>query len=95
MLAVVGKEIGRLVTGADEFWMVMQQDGRLHFTRVHIALGGRLHTGSVPRRTPVGRTGEKRHANSTAGGLLNHVAQYVVSTVAIDQNQAVDTGTAE
>lgn len=95
MLPVVGEEIGGLITGADHSWIHMQQDGRFQFSRMHIAVRRRAQAGPVPRPVPVGRPGKKSHAGPRPRRLLNCVAQRIVSTVPVDQNQIIDTGSTE
>ncbi|GAA2498812.1 hypothetical protein GCM10010393_33840 [Streptomyces gobitricini] len=95
MLAFVGDPVGGLITGPDQFRMVVQQNGGLDFTGVHVAVRGCQDTGFSSCRFPVGRAGEQSHSDAAAGGLLNHVAQYVIPAVPIDQYEAFDTGPAE
>lgn len=95
MLPVVDEEVGGLMTRADHSWIHMQQDGRFQFSRMHVAVRRRTQTGPVPRLVPVGRSREKRHAGPGPRRLLNYVTQCVISTVSVDQNQVIDTGSTE
>lgn len=95
MPPVVREEIGSLVTGLDQFRMGVQKNGGLYFPRVHIAEQRGLYSGPFPRGVPVLHGREKRHPRTAARGFLNHIAQYVVSAVSVDQHQRVDAGPAE
>ncbi len=95
MTTVVSHEIGSLITGSDQFGMSVQKDGGLYFPRVHVGEQRGLHARPFPRRLPVLRGGEQRHSLAPCGGLLNDVAQYVVSAVSVDHHQGVDAGPAE
>jgi len=95
MTPVVRDEIGSLVTGPDQFGMSVQKDGGLDFPRVHVGQQRGLHPRPHQRRLPVLRGREQRHPLAARGGLLNHVAQYVVAAVPVDQHQGVDARTAE
>lgn len=95
MLPVVGEEIGGLITGPDHSWIHVQQDGRFQFPRMHVAVRRRTQAGLVPRPVPVGRSGKERHASPCPRRLLNCVTQRIVSTMPVDQNQIIDTGSTE
>ncbi|GAA4057299.1 hypothetical protein GCM10022233_32020 [Streptomyces shaanxiensis] len=95
MTAVVRHEIGSLISGSDQFGMSVQKDGGLNFPRVHVGEQRGLHPRPLPRRLPVLRGREQCHSLAPRGGLLNDIAQYVVSAVPVDQHQGVDTRPAE
>ncbi|GJF24564.1 hypothetical protein SHO565_51280 [Streptomyces sp. HO565] len=95
MTPVVRDEISGLVTGPDAFGMRVQKNGGLDFPRVHVGEQRRDHPGPLPRRLPVLRGREQRHPLAARGGLLNDVAQYVVSAVPVDQHQGVDARAAQ
>ncbi|EGG47506.1 hypothetical protein SGM_2135 [Streptomyces griseoaurantiacus M045] len=96
MPAVVGDEIGGLVSAADHLRMTVEEEGGLDFPRVHVGQQRGAHPGPFARRIPVLRSREKRHVGSRAGGgFLHHIAQHVIAAVAVDQYQGLDTGAAQ
>ncbi|GHB15598.1 hypothetical protein GCM10010377_01160 [Streptomyces viridiviolaceus] len=95
MTPVVGDEIGSFMTGPDPFRVRVQKDGGLDFPRVHVGEQRRDHPRPLARRLPVLRGREQRHPLAARGGLLNDVAQYVVSAVPVDQDQGVHARTAQ
>ncbi|GGP53521.1 hypothetical protein GCM10010247_27820 [Streptomyces calvus] len=89
MAPVVRDVIGGLITGPQQFGMRVQKDGGLDFPGVHVGEQRGDHTGPYPRRLPVLRGREEGHPFTAGGGLLNDVAQYVVSAVPVDQHQSL------
>ncbi|GHH87982.1 hypothetical protein GCM10017771_31420 [Streptomyces capitiformicae] len=90
MTAVVGKEIGGLVTGPDQFGMAMQKYGGLYFSRMHITEQRGLHTRLFARGVPVLHGREKRHSMSLRGGFLDDIAQDVIPTVPVHHHERLD-----
>ncbi|GLW48594.1 hypothetical protein Stsp02_42560 [Streptomyces sp. NBRC 14336] len=95
MTPVVSDEIGGLVSGPQQFRMRMEKDGGLNFPGVHVGEQRGGHSGPFPSRFPVLHRGEQRHPLTARGGLLNDIAQYVISAVPVDHHQGVHAGTAE
>ncbi|GAA3822976.1 hypothetical protein GCM10023083_65380 [Streptomyces phyllanthi] len=95
MTAVVGTQIGGLVTGPDQFGMAMQKYGGLYFSRMHITEERGLHARPLPRGFPVLHRREERHAMSLGGGFLHHVSQDVVPAVPVDHDQRLDARPAQ
>ncbi|GAA0931291.1 hypothetical protein GCM10009549_54860 [Streptomyces thermoalcalitolerans] len=95
MAAVVRHMVGVLVSRPDHFRVGVQKNGGLDFPRVHVGEQRGAHPGPLEGRLPVLHGREQRDALTTRGGLLNHVAQHVVSAVSVDDHQGLDTGTAQ
>ncbi|GGL79481.1 hypothetical protein GCM10010129_23890 [Streptomyces fumigatiscleroticus] len=95
MTPVVRDEVGLLVTGPHALGMGVQQDRGLDLSRVHVGEQRGRHPGPLPRRLPVLRGREERHALAAGGRLLHDVAQHVVPAVPVDQHQGVDARAAQ
>ncbi|GAA2699993.1 hypothetical protein GCM10010310_67610 [Streptomyces violaceolatus] len=95
MTPVVRDEIGGLVTGPDQFGMLVQKNGGLHFPRVHVGEQRGDHPRPPARRLPVLRGREQRHPLTACRGLLNDVAQHVVAAVPVDHDQCPDARAAQ
>ncbi|GGS95063.1 hypothetical protein GCM10010206_67100 [Streptomyces cinerochromogenes] len=95
MATVVGGEIGRLVTGTDEFGVSVQKNRGLDFSGVHVGEQRGDHSGPFPRRLPVLGGREQRHPLTARGGLLDDVAQHVVAAVPVDHDQRVHARAAQ
>lgn len=95
MPAVVGTVVGRLLAGADQPRVGVQQDRRLQLAAVHVGDLGGVQAGHVPRLRPVGDVGEQRHAQPVTGRLLDGVTQHVVAAVPVDHGQPGNPGAAQ
>ncbi|GGW09926.1 hypothetical protein GCM10018980_20420 [Streptomyces capoamus] len=95
MTAVVGGEIGGLVTRSDEFGVSVQQNRGLDFSGVHVGEQRGDHPGPLPRRLPVLGGREQRHPLTARGGLLDDIAQHVVAAVPVHHDQRVHARTAQ
>jgi len=92
MPTIVRDRVGGLISGAHQFRMGVQQDGRLQFTGVHVGEKRGLHSGPHPGRLPVVKTGEQRHSDITAESFLHHISQNVISAMSVDHDQRFHTG---
>lgn len=95
MTAVVGKEIGGLVTGPDQFGMAMQKYGGLYFSRMHITEQRGLYARPFTGGFPVLHRREKRHSMSRRGGFLDDVAQDIIPAVTVHHHQSLDARAAQ
>ncbi|BBC31588.1 hypothetical protein SGFS_028820 [Streptomyces graminofaciens] len=95
MTAVVGKEIGGLVTRPDQFGMAMQKYGGLNFSRMHITEQRGLYARPFTGGVPVLHRREKSHSMSLRGGFLDDIAQDVIPAVAVDHHQCLDARPAQ